>query len=262
MLSLKSCSWKAVSRSCFVLAAIAGFAWAPQAQAQLTNFANYNQKTDDPYTYTDHTTYATFATSPFLANFNYTNIVGLPADLSGTQDATVTLTSQTKTSINPVVGANVVGRSNDQYFDGTGLTTITQTLTITRTTPAAEGSGTRTNLLSVVFTGDLAGRNGGFTASFAGDTILGDTVQFTSDFLDFSNQTQDDLSIELTLLTALTQNADHNFNNFRGSGTGSFAGNPAPTVQGLPEPSTLALGCVGVLCAIGYGLRKRSRRAV
>ncbi len=71
----------------------------------------------------------------------------MPADLTGNQDATLAMTSSS--TGNASVLGGIVGT---QTFNGQ-----TNTITITRDTPAAEGTGTKTNLLTITFTGTLLG---------------------------------------------------------------------------------------------------------
>jgi hypothetical protein len=214
-------------------------------------FATYNQTSPfDPYHYKNNTTNATFLAS-LQATFNYHNIAGLPADLKGNQDATVTWSSSTDTATNPVSGNKIL----DQYIDGSGP--VVDILHITRNTPAApgDGTGTRTNLLTMIFTGDMSGRKNGGAVGFGGDTRLGDTVIFTSDFLTFNNQVADLFDLELTLPGTLTKNADGNFNNFDGAGGASFDADPQPQFI-IPEPASFTLAGIGFAAFVGV-LRKR-----
>ncbi len=123
------------------------------------------------------------------ADFTYMAGAGtLPADLQGVQNATISMTSSTKSPIT-------------LYGDGTASEKITgagqvvDVIKITRSTAAAEGTGTKTNLLTMTFTGKLRGDIGGDTPNISGNTSLGDTVVFSSDFLSFANATTEDYNL-------------------------------------------------------------------
>ena len=75
-----------------------------------------------------------------------------------------------------------------QVFDGAGA--LPNSISIIRDSPAAEGFGTRTNLLTVTFTNStLLGIVGSSAPAMSADTATGGgvTVNYTSDFLTFPN---------------------------------------------------------------------------
>jgi uncharacterized repeat protein (TIGR01451 family) len=151
--------------------------------------------------------------------FTLENIVGsLPADLQGSQNAHVFLTSSTTTPATPS------GTDLNQPLD------TVSTLRVVRDTPAAEGSGNRTNLLTVQFTGTISGAAGGDSAILSGGSA-GDTVTFTSDFLDFSSATERDLTLShSSLLPSLTLGPGGFLADFTASGVGNFRSDAAPAL--------------------------------
>ena len=176
----------------------------------------------------------------------------LPADLQGIQDATVSLTTST---IDPVTTA-FSGMLGVQSFDGSG--TVVDVLKITRTTPAAEGNGTRTNLLTMTFTDDLLGVIGGRTPQLSGNAPP-DTVTYSSDFLNFNNGGEQNYSLTFSSwastgdgggLELSSTPGDDFFASATAAGTGTFDGQVS-----IPEPAS------GTLALIGLGALARVRRS-
>jgi len=187
--------------------------------------------------------------------FNYLSVAGsLPADLSGNQDATLTLTSSTLTAAQTAFGG-LVGQQ-----DITGLGLLANELKITRTTPALEGTGSNTNLLTMTFTGQIIGAIGGGSPQLSGDTALLMTVTYTSDFLTFGNgERQFSLTFTSWGNTPVTnglQVAAPYFANATANGTGTFAAE----ATAIPEPGTIILGAVGLSALVAVGYRRRLRR--
>lgn len=204
---------------------------------------------------------ATFGTSAggvfggsIPVTFSFLTVVGvLPADLQGIQDATLTLTSSTDNAVTPAFG----GSLGVQAINGTA--DFPDVLTITRTTPAAEGGGARTNLLTMTFSGSLLGLVNGRTPQLSGNTPT-DQVSYSSDFLDFSTSKEENFSLTFTSWTSTNQGGlqlanDGNFASAIAAGTGTFDDMPAPSV---PEPAS-GLGIVGMFSLLG-GRRRRASR--
>ena len=105
------------------------------------------------------------------------------------------------------------------------------------------------NLLTVSFSGDLKGVINGHGASVQGSSDVGDTVIFSSDFLDFSKTQSRTLALSLSGINpALGINANGYLNSFTGDGTGTFSSTPAPNPSAVPQPASL------VLLSLGLGL--------
>lgn len=173
--------------------------------------------------------------------FTFLNIPGLPADLQGVQDATLTLTSTTTSAVQTSFGGTVL----EEDIDG-----ASNVLTITRDTPAAEGSGARTNLLTLDFTGQLIGLMNSHTPQLSGDTNQSDTVVYSSDFVGFAAAAED---YSLSFSSWMTNDSanglvvdagDNLFQSATAAGVGTF---DATVV--IPEPSSL--GLAGLLLILG-----------
>ena len=195
-------------------------------------------------------------------SFNFVSITsGLPSDLQGVQNATLTLTSSTTT---PVVTTPIFGET--AAFQQIGTTVTNAVLTITRDTPAAEGNNLRQNLLTMDFTGVLGGLLGSNVPVLQGSTSNGNVVTYTSDFLNFTSVTGSDFNVAFS---SWITNADGNGlelsantnDVYFASATAAAAGTfdtTVPTVNiFVPEPSGWPLAALGGLIL----LTKRRRRA-
>jgi hypothetical protein len=173
--------------------------------------------------------------------FNYLSFSGaFPADLEGPQNATVTLTSSSTSDVATGFSDSI----DDQQIMGNG--DMTDVLAITRDNPAAEGSGSRTNLLTMTFTGQLFGEIGALTPQLSGSNA-NYTVNYSSDFLTFAGSTERDYSITFTSWTTnaddandglgLMPSADNYFEAATAAGSASFDSN---AVTLAPEAATFA----------------------
>jgi len=179
--------------------------------------------------------------APIATVFNYLSLDGaLPADLQGNQSATVTMTSSTLSTVQTAFS----GTLGDQQVMGNGA--LTDVLAITRTAPANEGSGARTNLLTMTFTGQLVGAIGGLTPQLSGGTVTY-TVNFTSDFMSFAGSSQRDFSMTFTSWTTTANDAnngkgleiaaDNYFESALAAGAATFDSDKVT----VPEATTFAL---------------------
>jgi len=193
--------------------------------------------------------------------FNYQSISPyLPADLQGNQDATLTLTCSTKDDVFSA-GADV----DAQEFEAGGETD--DVLTITRDTPAAEGGGTRTNLLTMYFypavlTG-FSYYGGTETPQLFGGETIGSYIYYSSDFLNFGagSVVDSDFSMTFSSWTSYDGNGlefspvDGYFAEATAAGTGTF--DTSPEYISVPEPASLGMLATGMLLMARR--RKRSR---
>jgi hypothetical protein len=187
--------------------------------------------------------------------FTFLDVGGtLPADLTGPQAATLTMTSSSTLPVTPLLGVAAV-----QSINASG--TLPDTITITRDTPAAEGLNGRTNLLSLTFSGQLLGALNSRTPQLSSDSSLsGNSVSYQSDFLIFNALQEEDFSLTFSSWTTvatgngLSPSTDSYFASAFASGTGTFDA----TVTPVPEPATWLLGAVGVVLVIV--LRQRMRK--
>lgn len=121
--------------------------------------------------------------------------------------------------------------------------------------------GSCTNLLSATFTnGQVTGSIGGSTASLQLNSGAGGTLTFTSDFLDFGLTTLRDVSFSLSgLSNAISVAPGKSLQSTRGVAGASFSSDPAPLLNGVPEPQEWALLVAG-FGLVGFSLRRRSTR--
>ena len=219
------------------------------AESSTVTFAQFDEKLGgQDFVYTNNGANATFNTigGGSAINFTFQNIANLAADLTGTQNAHLTLTMTTTTSASSFSG-----------FDVQPFTSQTETLAIIRDTAAAEGNGARTNLLSASFTGSFNGSDLGSSGNLSG-TTPGNTVVFSSDFVSFTATTQRNLALSFSSINPDVELSGSFLKSFNAAGSGTFASNPAPT--SIPEPSSLILIGAAAGCA-GFVARARRGRA-
>ncbi len=176
------------------------------------------------------------------------SVAGLPADLTGLQNAHLTVDFISN------LGTTASGTSRVQMFD----TVTAGSISIVRDSAALEGLNTRTNLLTVSFTNaELDASNG--SGSFTFKTNPLSVITYTSDFLDFSAVVSKDFSFSFSgaspTFSAVTGSSGRTT---RFSGTGTFASDPAPLVPSVPEASTWAMMLVG-FGAAGVAMRSGRR---
>ncbi len=234
---------------------LAAFLCAVNLQAQTTQFASFSQQDTAlrAFTYTNNGTSADFTTNTPVVpvDFRFANVLSaqMPIDLRGVQAAVLNYSSHTTV----VAVSDGSGGFNEMF------NTVT-TITITRTSPASSGNGTRTNLLTVTMTNYTQGFGG--NASSINASTPSATITFTSDFLDFSTTTVRAAALAFTGSdVAITQNANLFLNNFSIGGQGNFSSNPIPIVD-LPEVNTAGVLSLCVLGAIGVEMMRKRKLKV
>ena len=210
-------------------------------QAQTVTFGQFFQRngTND-FSFTNNGTGATFQTSvdgtPVF--FIYQNVANLPLELQGPQLARVYVTSATTT---PAFQAAGDPPRDIQPFSETFL------IRVIRDVAAQGGTGTRRNLLTAIVTPDgttkssLAGDDQSDAIAYtASDTRQ--TVTYTSDFLGFLPNSQDNFGLSFSSVFPLVSIGPGGFlTSFTAAGTGTFATNPAP-VYNPPTAAGVSIG--------------------
>ncbi|HQU83565.1 MAG TPA: carboxypeptidase regulatory-like domain-containing protein [Pyrinomonadaceae bacterium] len=227
------------------------FASILTVSAQTTTFAQFlEQNGTQDFVFTNNSSSAAFNTvgggSPIA--FRYQNISGLPAALTGFQDAHM-FVSTTTTQAGALNGGNV-----NQPFNQT----VTVQIFRDTPTPIGVGSGSRTNLLTAVFSPNvnapsISGSNGGNSATLSA-TTPDHVVTFTSDFISFGLTTDRNLGLSFSSVTpSLALGVGSFLQSFTAAGTGTFASNPPPVY--VPPTAAGSVISGQVFAAPGVGLR-------
>jgi len=191
-------------------------------------------------------------------NFSYESGAGtLASDLTGIQNATVSMTCSTFSPAATAFGGTFAQEAI------TGATGVFETLEITRVTPAGEGGGTRTNLLTISFTGYLSGAVGTGTPTLTADSGLKDKVVYSSDFLSFAQTSQEDFTMAfsswnplVTPPSGLGIGSDGYFNSATAAAVGTF--DLEGSVSAAPEPGVFQGVLVGTgLVVMAWWRRRR-----
>lgn len=124
------------------------------------------------------------------------------------------------------------------------------------------------NLLTATFSNtQIQGTRNSTSAGFTGSTTSGSTLVYTSDFLDFTQTVNRDFALGMTSVasalnaTPSTGTPTRALRSFRAVAGGTFSSDPAPLVNGVPEPEMWALMVVG-FGLVGVTLRGRAKKMV
>jgi len=222
---------------------------AASAPTFAVTFANFTQQVTDPQTpfvFTNASTGSGFLTQSIPVDFTFEipNGTGLETPIQATMVLTAVAVPGGYYTAGPFVG---------QTFSS-----------LTATFTATSGPFTGDNLLTVNSTALVQGLTGvpvnppnHGTAGLSADTGAGDTVTYSSDFLNFAGGADNSYSFEFTSLTqklakqlAATGKMPNVLKSFDANGTGSFTSDPTPTF-GVPEPNPALALLIG---AAGLGL--------
>ncbi len=214
------------------------FASFSTVNAQTVTFAQFlSQSGGQDYLFTNNGTSGNFNAIGGGApiDFKYLNIAGLPASLQGFQNAHLFVTTTTTTP--------------GTLLAGTVTQPLNQTVTIQiiRDTPApvGVGSGTRTVLLTAVFspsanTPAIVGSNGGNSATMQA-TTPDHVVTFSSDFVGFGLTTNRNLSFSFSSVTPVFVLGSGSFlQSVSAAAAGTFASNPPPAYQ-IPSAAPVSV---------------------
>ncbi|HTW94502.1 MAG TPA: hypothetical protein VMD30_06905 [Tepidisphaeraceae bacterium] len=196
---------------------------------------------------------ATLTAISVPVTFTYQSIAGLPADLQGPQAATLTLTTATTLAYTTEFSGAYAGEIMDDPES---------VLTITRDTPAAEGAGSMTDLLTVDFSD--AGLSG-FVGDHNPDLVdSAPDMAYSSDFLNLDNaDTVEDLNLAFTSWNSADggglelDTTSGFFNSATAAAAGTFDISLAPTT--VPEPASMSLVALSALPLLARRKRRVAR---
>jgi hypothetical protein len=159
---------------------------------------------------------------------------GVPVALQGHNNAHMTITGGPS--------------GNVQTLGNMLVQPVTGSLQITLDTPYLG----QNLLLAVTFTGELSGRIGSSTAIQDSETILADTVVYSSDFRTFGASASSMTFTFLNVAPVLAVGPGNVLRSFNASGSGDF-------LTGVPEPSGLILAGAGCALLLIGGIRRKVR---
>jgi len=212
--------WKSVSLTTGALAALIAIALPASAQ---TTFATFSNASTDNFSY-DNLANTFGTTTPSIPVFFTFDVANTYAPAFTPIAATLTFSS---------FGDPIVDGSNHLGLSGV-------TMHITANVPGPGGA----NLLSLTTsTGHINGSIGGNSVLVSGDTAAGDVVNFTSDYLDFTN-TLPDVWALTTSDAAPNYSIDpqnHRPGSYQATYVGTFSSGQAPAPS-IPEAGTVSPG--------------------
>ncbi|WP_277970640.1 PEPxxWA-CTERM sorting domain-containing protein [Sphingomonas echinoides] len=266
--------FKSLFRSGYRLAAVAALAvGATQASADVQTFATFSSisptknirlvnsgtgasRTSDFDIYTTSTATST-SVGATQVNFSFLQ-KGLSAVISNAV-ANFTLSAAATANEQAIAAGSTLVQPTIS-----GFMTFTSTQAITLTSPffATKTFAAGANLLTVTFDGAMSGTKNGSNVNMGGSTEGGNNIVFTSDFLDFSNVNNSDLTTSFSALTAgLGIDTNKSLKSFRATAGGQFSSDPAPLVLNVvPEPVTWVMMVTG-FAMLGLAIRRQPRAA-
>ncbi|HLK57268.1 MAG TPA: hypothetical protein VKU00_11920 [Chthonomonadaceae bacterium] len=224
--------------------ALMSLACLTAAHAQLTTFAQFRESNNSvnafSFTNTDSTA-SGFHVVSIPVEFSYGVNNGYNGNSTANIDATLTF------SANVTAKPTALGGG----FFSQDFTNVS--MVFTANTPV----NGLTNLLTVS-NSTLSMFGKGNSASTDSDVSTGDTVNFSSDFLIFSNTIDRDFALSFSSLQpGLSTDINGWLKSFTASGTGTFASEPAPFYS--PDGASLSLLSGGLLPLAGFALYRRRR---
>ena len=232
------------------------------ALAASDTFATFHEATAvKGFNFSNNGAIATFSATNDNIFFDFTGISGLAAALTGDQAAKLTMSSTTTAPVTLFGG----------FFDVQSLNK-SSTISIIRNTKFAAINGNfYDNLLTITFNAASIGYASLFGVSGANSLAFSasnGSVTFTSDFLNFSQSSTNDLGLALTGLSNAVGITGSFLSPFLADATGTFSSDPgatailAHTTAPVPEPETYAMMLAG-LALVGFvSRRKISKKTV
>lgn len=177
--------------------------------------------------------------------FVFSNVSGLPANLTGPLSATLTLDLSSSTK--DVVSNGIISETG---FTGTFSIVLNS---------AING---QTNLLSGTINSaadaTLSGKVGGTGASLSASTPPTGAVAYNSAFVSFVNPVTEALSFALSsVVPSFVDNGSGYIAPFSAAGSETFSSNPPPVVGSTPEPVSMLLIGFGLMLIGAVGVRMR-----
>jgi len=202
-------------------------------------------------------TFATFSNASTL-NFHYDNPLNTFTSVTSAIPVFFTFDINTAyaPAFTPIAATLNFTSTGAAAVDGVNHLPLTNvTMTITANTPGLFGS----NLLTLTSsTGSMNGTVNGNAVPVSGDTAIGNTVIYSSAYLNFASTTQRVFALtnsDATPNYAIAGNSRPG--SFSGTYVGTFSSNPLP-VSVVPEAGTVAL--VGMVLPLVGGILIRRRR--
>lgn len=241
----------------------AGLAVAGSASANITTFASFVSLSTNDIQYTSNGKTGS-AAAGMLTTLDSSGHVGATiVDFSYLQpqlkSISPLLANFTFSGTTNQVDAQGFGQVGQQGFQGNFTFTSVNAFTVGHTTYAAG-----TNLLSATIfnDADVVGQANASAAGLQASTDAGATISYSSSVLAFAQGSSYDLGLALNAFAnnfKLKYVSNKTIGSFTATAGGQFSSDPAPLVNGVPEPSTWALMLVG-LGFMGGALRFRARK--
>lgn len=204
------------------------------ARAAAVQFATFSQTLGNPFQFSN---LGGVATTTFAAaaqtKFNFTLATGLS---TADRDATIIMSGSTT--------AVAISAAGFVFQPINGAVNSIQIIE----------NSTGKNLLTMLFNGTIAGMAGTTNASLAGDTVTGNTVSYTSDYLTFGGNPASYL-IGLPTVTPALGITGSFLTSFVSNAQGSFSG----TFNAVPAPTSIAMFGTGIFATLALA-RRRNRK--
>jgi len=219
------------------LAVAAVLAAAAPAHATGVQFATFTQTTGSPFSFSNNATAATFSTTA-ATNINFAFTAASGQDTSA-RSATLSLSSTTTAT------------ARSATFGGS--TFVDQNINGANNVLSIRDNATGRNLLTLTFTGDITGQAGSSNANLAGDSAVGNTVTYTSDFVSLGSTGSFLIGLP-TIAPPLSAVPGSFLTSFITDALGSFSDT---SVAAVPQPASVAMFGTGLVATALLLARRR-----